>query len=81
MPPLHMTPAITHVRVRDCMHPGIFSCSGDAPLGEIAGIMAKHRVHAVAVTSAEGKRVAGGRLGSRRRRSRGERQGTDRQLR
>ena len=52
-----MTPAQSHVRVRDCMHTGIFSCSGDAPLGEVAGIMAKHRVHAVAVTGGEDMRV------------------------
>jgi CBS domain-containing protein len=32
------------------MHHGILSCTGDAPLGEVAGVMAKHRVHAVAVT-------------------------------
>ena len=45
------------VRVGDCMHHGILSCSGDAPLGEVAGMMAKHRVHAVAVTNGDGRRV------------------------
>ncbi len=30
------------------MHHGILSCRGDAPLGEVVGIMAEHRVHAVA---------------------------------
>jgi CBS domain-containing protein len=49
--------ALHHVRVRDCRHAGIFSCTADAPLGEVAGIMAKHRVHAVAVTGPEDKRV------------------------
>jgi CBS domain-containing protein len=50
--------AITsHVRVGDCMHCGILTCAGDAPLGEVAGIMAKHRVHAVAVTGGEPRRV------------------------
>jgi CBS domain-containing protein len=39
------------------MHSGILTCSGDAPLGEVAGIMAKHRVHAVAVTNGEPRRV------------------------
>jgi CBS domain-containing protein len=52
-----MTSLYRHVRVRDCMHPGILSCAGDAPLGEVAGIMAKHRVHAVAVTNGESRRV------------------------
>ena len=37
------------VRVGDCMHAGIVSCSPDAPLGEVARIMGDHRVHAVAV--------------------------------
>ena len=40
------------------MHHGIHSCSGDAPLGEVAGLMAKHRVHAVAVTNGDGQRIA-----------------------
>jgi CBS domain-containing protein len=52
-----MTSLYRHVRVRDCMHSGILSCAGDAPLGEVAGIMAKHRVHAVAVTHGESRRV------------------------
>jgi CBS domain-containing protein len=52
-----MSPGLSHVRVRDCMHRGILSCAGDAPLGEVAGIMAKHRVHAVAVTNGDGQRV------------------------
>lgn len=52
-----MTSGLTHVRVLDCMHPGIFSCSGDAPLGEVAGIMATHRVHAVAVTNGDSERI------------------------
>jgi CBS domain-containing protein len=49
---------LRHIRVHDCMHHGILSCSADAPLGEVAGIMAKHRVHAVAVTNGDGRRVA-----------------------
>ena len=35
--------------VRDCMHAGVLTCSADTPLVEVAGIMTKHRVHAVAV--------------------------------
>ena len=40
---------LQHLRVRDCMHAGVLTCSADTPLGEVAGIMTKHRVHAVAV--------------------------------
>lgn len=45
-----------HIRVHDCMHHGILSCDASAPLDEVAAIMAKHRVHAVAVTSSESGR-------------------------
>lgn len=45
------------VRVGDCMHHGILSCDTDAPLDEVAAIMANHRVHAVAVTNGDGHRV------------------------
>ena len=31
------------------MHAGVLTCSADTPLVEVAGIMTKHRVHAVAV--------------------------------
>jgi CBS domain-containing protein len=37
------------VSVGDCMHAGVVSCAGDAPLVEIARIMGDHRVHVVAV--------------------------------
>jgi len=50
---------LSQIRVHDAMHPGIFSCPPDAPLGEVAGIMAKHRVHAVAVTDREGTSPVG----------------------
>jgi CBS domain-containing protein len=54
-----MSTALDHILVGDCMHEGIFSCSADAPLGEIAGLMATHRVHAVAVTAEAGGRPIG----------------------
>lgn len=41
------------------MNLGILSCNGDAPLGEVAGIMIKHRVHAVVVTNGAGTRPVG----------------------
>lgn len=49
--PVGRSPEIADVRVSDCMHRGILSCGADAPLGEVAGVMARHRVHAVAVTN------------------------------
>lgn len=52
-------PQLAHVRVGDCMHHGILSCAPDAPLGEVAGMMAKHRIHAVAVTERRGDRPLG----------------------
>jgi CBS domain-containing protein len=56
--PIH-TPVLTHVRVRDCMHHGILSCACDTPLGEVAALMAKHRVHAVALNARDGRRPVG----------------------
>jgi CBS domain-containing protein len=41
------------------MHHRILSCAADAPLGEVAGVMAKHRVHAVAITDGAGQRPLG----------------------
>jgi CBS domain-containing protein len=41
------------------MHHGILSCAADAPLGEVAGVMAKHHVHAVAITDGAGQRPVG----------------------
>jgi CBS domain-containing protein len=52
-------PQLGHVRVRDCMHPGILSCAADTPLCELAAIMTKHRVHAVAVTNGDSQRPIG----------------------
>ena len=53
------SPELSHVRVGDCMHHGILSCAADAPLGEVAGVMAKHRVHAVAITDGASQRPVG----------------------
>ena len=53
------TPVLAHIRVRDCMHHGLLSCACDAPLGEVAALMAKHRVHAVALKAPDGRRPVG----------------------
>jgi len=51
--PQAMTVALAHIRVKDAMHHGILSCTGDAPLGEVAAVMARNRVHAVAITDGQ----------------------------
>jgi len=53
------TSALTHVRVRDCMHPGVLTCSADDRLQDVAAIMANHRVHAVLVTASNAERPIG----------------------
>jgi CBS domain-containing protein len=40
---------LNHIRVSDAMHGGVLSCTPDASLVEVAAIMARHRVHAVAI--------------------------------
>jgi CBS domain-containing protein len=45
------SPQIGNVRVSDCMHQGIVSCSEDTPLSKVADTMAEHHIHAVAVTN------------------------------
>lgn len=50
---------LDHIRVQDVMHHGILSCSTDAPLAEVATVMAEHRVHAVVVTGVTGSRPVG----------------------
>lgn len=52
-------PALTHVRVSDCMHPGVLTCAADDSLQHVAAIMANHQVHAVVVTSSNGDRPVG----------------------
>ena len=42
------------VRVGDCMHPGVLSCSPDTPLSTVAEMMTSHHVHALAVSGAAG---------------------------
>ena len=37
------------------MHHGILGCAADAPLSEVAGVMAEHRIHAVALNTADGR--------------------------
>lgn len=48
-----------HIRVGDCMHPGILSCAADDPLAEVAGAMAQNRIHVVAITDEHDSRPLG----------------------
>src|SRR5207302_11438295 len=50
-------PALTHVRVRDCMHPGVLPCAPDDTLRHVAAVMANHRVHAVVITRTGGRPI------------------------
>jgi CBS domain-containing protein len=53
------SPELDRVRVGDCMNRGILSCGASTPLGEVAGVMANNRVHAVAVIEADGTHPIG----------------------
>jgi CBS domain-containing protein len=48
-----------HIRVQDAMHHGILNCPADAPLGEVARLMARYGVHAIAIGDGEGERPIG----------------------
>ena len=48
----HRPAYLEHTRLVDCMHQGIVSCVAGTPLEDVAEIMSRTRVHAVAVTDA-----------------------------
>ena len=54
-----VVPALTHIRVREGMHPGVLTCSADDSLQDLAAIMATHRVYAVVITTTHGERPVG----------------------
>lgn len=41
------------------MHPGLLTCAADDSLRDVAAIMAKHRVHAVVITSSNASGAVG----------------------
>ncbi len=45
----YLMPSLEHATVGDAMHPGIASCEQEAPLSDVARIMATHHVHCVVV--------------------------------
>jgi CBS domain-containing protein len=45
----YLMPSLRHATVADAMHPGIISCDPDAPMTEVARMMATNHVHCLAV--------------------------------
>src|SRR5271166_1776169 len=45
----YLMPSLEHATVGEAMHPGIMSCEPDAPLTEVARMMATRHVHCVTV--------------------------------
>lgn len=45
----YLMPSLEHATVADAMHPGIVACAADAPITEVARLMAGHHVHCIAV--------------------------------
>jgi CBS domain-containing protein len=45
----YLMPSLDHATVADAMHPGIMTCEPDAPVTEVARMMAGHHVHSIAV--------------------------------
>ncbi len=41
--------------VRDLMHSGLYTCSPEATIGQVAALLAKHQVHALVVEDEDGK--------------------------
>jgi len=54
-----LTPTLVHVRVRDCMHPGVFTCGPNDPLAHVATVMTKQKVHSVVIADGAGDRPIG----------------------
>jgi CBS domain-containing protein len=52
-------PALENATVLDAMRLGVISCSPDAPLRELARVMATYRVHSVVISEFEGDRPWG----------------------
>ncbi|MGA2924531.1 MAG: CBS domain-containing protein [Solirubrobacteraceae bacterium] len=45
----YLLPSLEHATVADAMHPGILACDPDAPVTEVARMMATHHVHCIVV--------------------------------
>jgi CBS domain-containing protein len=59
----YLMPSLDHASVGDAMHPGIMTCEPDAPVTEVARMMASHHIHCMAVvgsTSDQGESAVRG---------------------
>jgi CBS domain-containing protein len=45
----YLMPSLEHATVGDAMHPGILSCEPNTSMAKVAGMMATHHVHSIAV--------------------------------
>ncbi|MGN6170695.1 MAG: CBS domain-containing protein [Solirubrobacteraceae bacterium] len=54
--PLASAAALSQARVEEVMHAGVITCTADVSLAAIAGTMAAHRVHCVAVAGVDRRR-------------------------
>lgn len=54
MKPHTAAPRIAKIRVHDAMHGGVFTCDREAPLSDVAAMMARELVHCVVVESGSG---------------------------
>lgn len=50
-----MSPTTSALTVRDAMHAGMVTCPPSSSVGEIAAILARHRIHCVLVAGTEGR--------------------------
>jgi CBS domain-containing protein len=56
----YLMPSLEHATVADAMHPGVMTCDPDAPLIDVARMMASHHVHCIAVLGETGDSLAWG---------------------
>jgi CBS domain-containing protein len=56
-PTVSRAPRLEHVRVADVMHAGVMTCAAETVLRDVAGTMATHRIHCVAVPAGPGGAV------------------------
>jgi len=55
----YLLPSLNRATVADAMHPGILACDPDAPVTEVARMMATHHVHCIVVMGISQEQQAG----------------------
>jgi CBS domain-containing protein len=56
----YLMPSLEHATVADAMHPGVMTCDPDAPLVDVARMMATRHVHCIAVLGERGDSLSWG---------------------